>query len=320
MAADQRRSGSAGLRFTKMHGLGNDFMVIDGIAQAVRLLPKQIRALADRHTGIGFDQLLLVEPPGRPDVDFRYRIFNADGGEVEQCGNGARCFARFVRDQRLTQKDLIRVETATGILTLELLPNGHVRVNMGVPELAPAAIPFAADAQALQYDVVVNGEVRQLAAVSMGNPHGVLCVDDVEQAPVLTLGPALEHHARFPARANIGFMQVEQRDRIRLRVFERGVGETRACGTGACAAVVAGQLQGLLDERVVVVLTGGELTVTWQGEGSAVMMEGSATRVFDGEIPLAGEPRRNRPRGRREHSRGGRGRRPGNQSSQNNKQ
>ncbi|TVP52332.1 MAG: diaminopimelate epimerase [Halomonadaceae bacterium] len=320
MASDQRRSSGQSLRFTKMHGLGNDFMVIDGIAQAVRLLPKQIRALADRNTGIGFDQLLLVEPPGRPDVDFRYRIFNADGGEVEQCGNGARCFARFVRDQRLTQKDLIRVETATGILTLELLANGHVRVNMGVPELAPAAIPFAADAQGVQYDVMVAGEVHQLAAVSMGNPHGVLCVDDVDQAPVLTLGPVLEHHARFPARANIGFMQVQKRDRIRLRVFERGVGETRACGTGACAAVVAGRLQGLLDERVVVALPGGELTIAWQGEGSAVMMEGPATRVFDGEIPLSGEPRRNRPRGRREGSRGGRGRRQGQQSSQNNKQ
>lgn len=316
MTSDSRRNVPRGLRFTKMHGLGNDFMVVDGIGQSVRLLPRQIRSLSHRNTGIGFDQLLLVEPPGRPDVDFRYRIFNADGGEVEQCGNGARCFARFVRDQGLTRKDSIRVETATGLLTLDLLANGHVRVNMGQPELAPAAIPFAADSQAVNYDVVVGEQTWQLSAVSMGNPHGVLCVEDVDQAPVHTLGPELESHPRFPARANIGFMQVQSRDRIRLRVFERGVGETRACGTGACAAVVAGCLRGLLDERVVVALTGGELTITWQGEGSAVMMEGPATRVFEGEVAVPGEARRSKPKGRRE-SRGGRGRR---QNPANNKQ
>ncbi|MDX1588693.1 MAG: diaminopimelate epimerase [Oleiphilaceae bacterium] len=310
MGNESRRRQPRGLRFTKMHGLGNDFMVVDGIGQSVRLLPQQIRALARRNTGIGFDQLLLVEPPGRPDVDFRYRIFNADGGEVEQCGNGARCFARFVRDQGLTQKDSIRVETATGVMTLDLLANGQVRVNMGLPELAPAAIPFAADSQSVVYDVRVGDETWQLSAVSMGNPHGVLCVEDVDRAPVQTLGPRLESHARFPARANIGFMQVQGRDRIRLRVFERGVGETLACGTGACAAVVAGRMRGLLDERVVVALPEGELVITWQGEGSPVMMEGPVTRVFEGEIPVPGEARRGKPRGRRD-GRAGRGRRHG---------
>jgi len=309
MSNDPRRQRNRVLRFTKMHGLGNDFMVVDGITQAGRLKPDQIRRLADRHRGIGFDQLLLVEPPGRPDVDFRYRIFNADGGEVEQCGNGARCFARFVRDQRLTNKTEIRVETATGILTLVMTENGHVQVDMGTPELAPAAIPFAADTRATIYDIEVDGAVYQLSAVSMGNPHGVLCVDSVDEAPVSTLGPMLEAHPRFPARANIGFMEVQSRNRIRLRVFERGVGETQACGTGACAAVVAGRLRGLLDEVVEVQLTGGQLTITWQGEGSAVMMEGPASRVFEGEVALPGENRRGKPRGRREGQRSGRGRR-----------
>lgn len=315
MSKDPRRG--QGLRFTKMHGLGNDFMVVDAISQPVQLRPAQIRQLADRHRGIGFDQLLLVEPPGRPDVDFCYRIFNADGGEVEQCGNGARCFARFVRDQRLTQKNPIRVETARGILELVITANGEVRVDMGVPELAPAAIPFAAESRAEAYEVEVDGEVHVLSAVSMGNPHAVLNVDSVASAPLETLGPKLESHPRFPSRANVGFMEVESADRIKLRVFERGVGETHACGTGACAAVVAGRLRGLLAETVTVSLPGGELRITWQGEGSTVMMEGPATHVFDGEVRLPGEGRRNKPRGRRDRGRGGRGRRS---SGQNNKQ
>lgn len=284
------------LRFTKMHGLGNDFMVIDGVTQEVQLTDDQIRQFADRHFGVGFDQLLLVEPPGRPDVDFRYRIFNADGGEVEQCGNGARCFARFVRDQGLTRKDVIDVETCTGVIQLTVRAGGAIRVDMGQPGLEPAAVPFTAERRELSYAVEALDQTWALSAVSMGNPHAVLVVDSVDQAPVATLGPVLEAHPRFPARVNVGFMQVESRDRVRLRVFERGVGETRACGTGACAAVVAGRLRGLLDERVVVQLAGGELTIEWSGEGQPVMMEGPATTVFEGQLWLDGPGARRRPR------------------------
>ena len=291
-----RRSQGPLLSFTKMHGLGNDFMVVDAISQPFRLRPEMIRKLADRHFGIGFDQLLVVEPPGLPDVDFRYRIFNADGSEVEQCGNGARCFARFVRDQRLTNRRVIRVQTAGGVIELKVGREGWVTVNMGVPELNPAAIPFAADERQVVYPVEVDGQVVELTAVSMGNPHGVLLVDDVDTAPVETLGPVLERHPRFPARANIGFLQVIDRGRARLRVFERGSGETLACGSGACAAVVAGQLRGLLDNQVRITLPGGDLVVEWQGEGAPVMMEGPTARVFDGQIRLPGE---NRRRGRR---------------------
>lgn len=293
MAASRQ---SRQLRFTKMHGLGNDFMVIDGVTQEVQLDQAQIRRLADRHFGVGFDQLLLVEPPGRPDVDFRYRIFNADGGEVEQCGNGARCFARFVREQGLTRKDIIDVETNTGLIQLSIKPDGAVRVDMGLPELDPAAIPFKAESRELSYAVETQGQTWTLSAVSMGNPHAVLVVDSVERAPVETLGPELESHPRFPARVNVGFMQVESPDRVRLRVFERGVGETRACGTGACAAVVAGRLRGLLDERVEVLLAGGSLIIEWPGEGHPVTMEGPATTVFEGQLWLAGSNPRRRPR------------------------
>lgn len=215
----QRRGPGPLLRFTKMQGLGNDFMVVDAISQPFRLLPEAIRELADRNFGIGFDQLLVVEPPGLPDVDFRYRIFNADGSEVEQCGNGARCFARFVRDQRLTNKRVIRVQTAKGVIELKVGKDGMVMVNMGVPELNPPAIPFAADRQKTVYTVEVDGQTVELSAVSMGNPHGVLLVDDVDTAPVATLGPLLESHPRFPARANIGFLQVLDRTHIRLRVL-----------------------------------------------------------------------------------------------------
>ena len=280
------------LRFTKMHGLGNDFMVIDGVTQSVQLDADQIRRWADRHFGIGFDQLLLVEPPGRPDVDFRYRIFNSDGSEVEQCGNGARCFARFVREQGLTSKRVIDVETNTGLIKLSINRDGQVRVDMGVPRLEPAEVPFNADCRELSYAVEAAGQSWDLSAVSMGNPHAVLRVADVDRAPVETLGPVLESHPRFPARVNVGFMQVQSRDRIRLRVFERGVGETRACGTGACAAVVAGHLQGILDPRVEVQLPGGVLVIEWSGEGSAVMMEGPATTVYDGQVRLNSHPGR----------------------------
>ncbi|WP_018402602.1 diaminopimelate epimerase [Marinobacter gelidimuriae] len=291
--------GNAGgiLRFTKMHGLGNDFMVVDAISQMFRLRPEMIRELADRHFGIGFDQLLVVEPPGLPDVDFRYRIFNADGSEVEQCGNGARCFARFVRDQRLTNKKVMRVQTAGGIIELRVGKDGLVKVDMGVPRLEPATVPFSADEFAPVYNVDVNGQNIELSAVSMGNPHGVLLTDDVDNAPVATLGPLLEKHWRFPAKANIGFMQIVGRSHIRLRVFERGCGETLACGTGACAAVVAGCLRGLLDPRVEVELTGGRLIIEWQGQGAAVMMDGPVASVFEGQLRLPAEPgiRRRKP-------------------------
>ncbi|MGO1692492.1 MAG: diaminopimelate epimerase [Marinobacter sp.] len=291
-----RRSQGPLLRFSKMHGLGNDFMVVDAISQPFRLRPEMIRELADRNVGIGFDQLLVVEPPGLPDVDFRYRIFNADGSEVEQCGNGARCFAKFVRDQRLTNKKIIRVQTARGVIELQLLKDGMVMVNMGVPELNPPAIPFAAEHREKVYAVEVGAEIVELSAVSMGNPHAVIVVDDVDTAPVCDLGPRLESHPRFPSRANIGFLQIISRSRARLRVYERGSGETLACGSGACAAVVAGCLRGLLDNRVEVDLRGGRLVIEWQGEGSPVMMEGPATSVFEGQLRLPGDSNGSRRR------------------------
>ncbi|MFC4238973.1 diaminopimelate epimerase [Marinobacter oulmenensis] len=292
-----RRNQGPLLRFTKMQGLGNDFMVVDAISQPFRLRPDMIRDLADRNFGVGFDQLLVVEPPGLPDVDFRYRIFNADGSEVEQCGNGARCFARFVRDQRLTNKRVIRVQTAKGVIELKVGRNNLVSVNMGVPEFNPPAIPFAADCRKEVYTVDVGDQVVELSAISMGNPHGVLLVDDVDSAPVASLGPMLEKHPRFPARANIGFLQIQDRGHVRLRVFERGSGETLACGSGACAAVVAGCLRGLLDNRVEVELRGGRLVIEWQGDGTPVMMEGPATTVFEGQLRLPAEPRSRRRKG-----------------------
>ncbi|MBY4676428.1 diaminopimelate epimerase [Marinobacterium arenosum] len=274
------------IRFTKMHGLGNDFLVLDLVTQRLKLNEKMVRKLADRHTGVGFDQLLVVEPPRHPEMDFSYRIYNADGSEVEHCGNGARCFAKFVRDKQLTHKDEIHVETAKGRAVLRLCDNRQVEVDMGAPMLAPAEIPFDAAEQADSYDIEVAGSNHRIGAVSMGNPHGVLVVDDVASAPVETLGPALEAHPRFPQKANIGFMQVVSRNEIRLRVYERGAGETRACGTGACAAVVAGRLQGLLDERVTVHLPGGDLEIRWAGRGQPVLMTGPATTVFEGQIYL----------------------------------
>ena len=274
------------LKFTKMHGLGNDFVVADAIHQSVALSPEQVRFLADRRFGIGCDQLLLVERARQAGVDFRYRIFNADGSEVQQCGNGARCFARFVRDKGLTDKDAIVVETASGIITLFIEADGQVRVNMGKPNFEPASLPFLAEKAQLLYPLEVGGDTLPVGAVSMGNPHVVLQVEDVELAPVRELGPALESHPRFPERVNVGFMQVLDSGAIRLRVFERGAAETLACGTGACAAVAVGHRWGLLGDEVRVSLPGGELTIRWAGEGEDLWMIGPATSVFEGTIEL----------------------------------
>ncbi len=274
------------LHFTKMHGLGNDFMVIDLVTQRARLQDDQIRRLADRRFGVGFDQLLIVEPPRDPDLDFRYRIFNADGSEVENCGNGARCFARFVRDQRLTHKHEIRVETAGGPLVLLVEDDGRVRVDMGEPRFAPEALPFDAAEDRPLHALEVDGERLEIGVVSMGNPHAVLRVEDVDRAPVARLGPAIESHPRFPRRVNAGFMQILSPHEIRLRVYERGSGETMACGTGACAAVASGIRQGLLESPVNVQLPGGELTIEWGGPGTPLAMSGPAERIYDGRIVL----------------------------------
>ena len=274
------------LEFTKMHGLGNDFIVIDAINQAVSLTAEQVRRLADRHFGIGCDQLLLVERATSDIADFRYRIYNADGGEVGQCGNGARCFMRFVNEQGLSDKTELRVETAGGPLRLVREDDGQVTVNMGVPRLKPDEIPFDAPGFATLYPLRVADHELEIAAISMGNPHAVLLVDDVEHAPLAQLGPLIESHPRFPMRVNAGFMQIVDRHSIRVRVYERGAGETLACGSGACAAVVAGRLWGRLDTRVKVFLNGGELMVSWQGEGGPVMLTGPATTVYQGHIEL----------------------------------
>jgi len=274
------------LRFTKMHGQGNDFVVIDGVRQAVALTGAQVRAIADRHLGVGCDQLLLVEPAHDSANDFRYRIWNADGGEVEQCGNGARCFARFVLDQGLTEKRAIRVETASGVIIPRIDGDGRVTVDMGAPRFDPLQVPFDAPAGQLTHAIDVGGDTVEVSVLSMGNPHAVQVVADVDSAPVQAQGPLIEVHPRFPKRVNAGYLQVLARDRVRLRVWERGAGETLACGTGACAAVVAGIRRGLLDAAVAVETRGGTLAIFWPGEGSAVMMTGDAVRVFDGEIDL----------------------------------
>jgi diaminopimelate epimerase len=275
------------IKFSKMHGIGNDFMVIDLVTQTGRVRPERVRELAHRNFGIGFDQLLVVERPTRPDVDFRYRIFNADGSEVENCGNGARCFARFVYDQHLTGKRDIRVETAAGIMELHLTDDGQVTVDMGKPILTPATIPFLAEEFLPEYrrDIEGLGEVR-FGAVSMGNPHAVLRVDNVDTAPVNRWGPIIESCDYFPRKVNVGFMQVVNPHHIRLRVFERGTGETLACGTGACAAVVSGQLRGWLQPGVKVSLPGGDLTINWDGDAASVRMTGPAVTVFEGRINL----------------------------------
>ena len=272
--------------FTKMHGAGNDFVVFDGVTRPVALTPEKIRRLADRHFGIGCDQVLVVERPSASGADFRYRIFNADGGEVEQCGNGARCFVRFVRDKRLTAKDEIAVETISGMIYPRLEPDGNVTVNMGVPRLDPAEVPFEAGKRENVYDLEVNGRKVSVTVLSMGNPHAVQVVPEVDNAPVNTQGPLIERHPRFPQRVNAGYMQVVDRGHIRLRVYERGTGETLACGSGACAAVVAGRQRGLLDDKVDVKLLGGTLRVSWAGEGQPVWMTGPAVTVFEGTIDL----------------------------------
>ena len=274
------------LKFTKMHGAGNDFVVIDLISQRCKLRRRDIRRLADRHFGVGCDQVLVVEPPSSPDVDFRYRIYNADGEEVEQCGNGARCFARFVREQRLTSKQVITVETAGGTLELRVRDNNLVEVDMGPPIFEPQQIPFNAPQANPSYPLQVAGQTLEIGAISMGNPHAVLPVDDVDRADVEGLGPLIEAHADFPQRTNAGFMQVVSRDMIRLRVFERGVGETLACGTGACAAVVYGINRGWLHDTVTVELPGGKLTIAWAGDGQPVMMTGPTAVVFEGSIRI----------------------------------
>ena len=282
------------LRFTKMHGAGNDFVVFDGINQRVDLTSGQVRRISDRHFGIGCDQLLVVEKAQGPDADFRYRIYNADGGEVEQCGNGARCFVRFVCDQGLTAKREIRVETLSGLISPRLESNGEVTVNMGAPIFEPERIPFVSKSSELVQSLQVEGQTVQITAISMGNPHAVQVVADAEAAPVTTQGPLIENHPAFPKRVNAGFMEIANRGHIRLRVWERGAGETLACGTGACAAVVTGIRRGLLDSPVRVTTHGGDLTIRWDGADNAannaqsavVWMTGPAVKVFDGEIDL----------------------------------
>lgn len=281
------------LKFTKMQGAGNDFVVIDGISQTIDFTPEQWRALADRHFGVGADQLLLVERPTLPDVDFRYRIFNADGGEVEHCGNGARCFVKFVRDTGLTDKRSVRVEVQQGVITLTMRDDGQVSVDMGAPILTPSDVPF--DANGLEgrregddtlWPLDVAGETTWISVVSMGNPHAVQVVDNVDTAPVETHGPLIERHARFPRRVNAGFLQVVDKHRARLRVYERGAGETLACGTGACAAAVAGIRRGLLSAPVAIETHGGTLTIDWDGTSGPVIMTGPATTVFEGTIEV----------------------------------
>jgi diaminopimelate epimerase len=274
------------LKFTKMHGAGNDFVVLDGVRQRISLSPEQLRLLADRHFGVGCDQILLVENTEFPNADFRYRIFNADGGEVEQCGNGARCFVRFVHEQGLTHKREILVETKAGLISPRLEEDGRVTVNMGAPVFEAARIPFDTDSDAVMQPLQVGGETVQITAVSMGNPHAVQVVDDVELAPVVTQGALIERHPRFPRRVNAGYMQIQDRGHIRLRVYERGAGETLSCGTGACAAVVAGIRRGLLDSSVQVVTRGGVLNIAWAGDAAPVLMTGPAVTVYTGEINL----------------------------------
>ncbi|MEW6513788.1 MAG: diaminopimelate epimerase [Pseudomonadota bacterium] len=277
------------IRFTKMHGLGNDFVVLDAVRQNFVPSPAQAKWLADRHFGVGCDQILVVEPAREENTDFRYRIFNADGGEVEQCGNGARCFVRFVHEQGLTTKKELRVETMAGLIAPRLEANGQVTVDMGMPRFVPADIPFLTETDELVQTLEFAGRSADITAVSMGNPHAVQVVENVDIAPVGRDGPLIEAHPRFPKRVNAGFMEVVDRHSIRLRVYERGTGETLACGTGACAAVIAGIRRGLLDSPVRVATRGGELQIAWGGIGQSVFMTGPAVTVFTGEIDLPEE-------------------------------
>lgn len=274
------------ISFAKMQGLGNDFMVVDTISQPIYFNEAQIRRLADRHYGIGFDQLLLVEAPQQPDVDFHYRIFNADGKEVEQCGNGARCLAKFVKMMGLTWKYKLRISTLKGVISSRMHKDGNVTVEMGVPVLSPQRIPMRYAQQDKEYSVETHGIRHKMGALSLGNPHCVLTVEDVTRAPVDDWGSAICQHNIFPEQVNVGFMQVVERNHIKLRVYERGVGETLACGTGACAAAAVGNLQGKLDKRVKVELPGGRLTIDWEGDGQPLYMTGPAEFVFEGQIEL----------------------------------
>lgn len=276
------------IKFTKMQGLGNDFVVIDATRAPIHLTPTQIQTLADRHFGIGFDQLLMLESAANQNVDFNYRIFNADGGEVAQCGNGARCIARYIHDHGLSKKTEIVVATSTGKLQLRLEKNNQVSVNMGIPEFKPEKIPFIADQQSAHYALQFDAENIEMGAVAIGNPHAVIRVENVDTAPVAQWGPQIEHHQRFPQQVNVGFMQVINPEQIKLRVFERGAGETLACGSGACAAVIIGRLWQLLADKVTVTLLGGTLLIEWQGEGHPVWMTGPAVEVFAGEVELEG--------------------------------
>ncbi len=274
------------LNFTKMQGLGNDFIVIDAVSHPVKITAGQIRFLSDRHFGVGCDQVLIIEPAHDSSMDFFYRIFNADGGEVEQCGNGARCFVRYVHDKGLTCKTDITVGTISGNIHPRIEADGQISVDMGVPRFIPQEIPFVAEKESSSYSLEVAGEKFDVGVVSVGNPHVVLQVEDIEHVPVASLGPVIESHARFPRRVNVGFMQVVDRSHIRLRVYERGVGETLACGSGACAATVIGRRQGLLDDSVSVELPGGSLLVQWSGGEETVRMTGPAFHVFEGKIEL----------------------------------
>lgn len=273
-------------RFTKMQGLGNDFVVFDGVSQPLKLTPDQIRHLADRHFGVGCDQVLVVGPAPVPEVDFSYRIFNADGSEVAQCGNGARCFARFVRAKGLHHSDIVKVATAAGSMVLELVGGDQVRVDMGLPRFSPEQIPLQAATEALLYSVKIEGQTWRFGAVSLGNPHAVITVPEIAKAPLETIGPLLQSHPLFPERVNVGFMEIVDNHWIRLRVYERGAGETLACGSGACAAAVTGIEQGKLESPVAVDLPGGRLGIEWSGRGSTVIMTGPAEFVFEGEIEL----------------------------------
>ncbi|TVZ41214.1 diaminopimelate epimerase [Alteromonadaceae bacterium 2753L.S.0a.02] len=274
------------VRFTKMQGIGNDFVMIDAISQKVAITPERARKLADRHFGVGCDQVLVVEAPQSAEADFRYRIFNNDGSEVENCGNGARCFAVFVRQRQLTGKQVITVETAKGLLTLHVVGDDQVIVDMGMPEFEPDQIPFNAEHEQLEYQLNLQHQTLTIGVVSMGNPHAVTIVENLEDYPVTSVGPEVEHHTRFPQRVNAGFMEIINRSEINLRVFERGVGETLACGTGACAAVASGIQRGLLENSVTVHLPGGDLAITWEGGANPVMMTGPAKAVFHGQVKI----------------------------------
>lgn len=274
------------LAFTKMHGLGNDFIVIDNTDASVLLTTERIKALSDRKFGVGCDQLLVVEAPSVADAEFDYRIYNADGLQVEHCGNGARCFAKFLRDRKMSQSTQIRVNTVAGVLTLKLHEDDRVTVKMGVPEFNPAQIPLLSDVRLPSYSLDIDKQKIEFGAVAIGNPHAVLLVDNVNDAPVNSLGPLIEKHPHFPRRVNVGFMQIIDRGHIRLRVFERGVGETQACGTGACAAVVIGCQKKLLDKSVIVTLSGGDLEIYWAGEQHNVEMTGPCTTVFEGQTEM----------------------------------